>query len=200
MTREILHSCCSDAVSSIKWTVSQKQAEAANAHLWPCFPHLQSCFLLEEWQPLAWSSFCSSAGLSSASPGHLWDPCNVLCLCDGCTAHWQLLILMLCVMSLLHVWSLSPYLFHDLPTHSDLQSLQILFVAYFSCLVCSVSSLHLVFGSRGMNRLWLNASFFRWHVSIVLKPFSAFYEFSALSKRSVYRHLALPIGHLQLYL
>lgn len=50
------------------------------------------------------------------------------------------------------------------------------------------------------HRLWLNASCFRWHVSIVLKPFSAFYEFFALSKRSMHRHLALPIRHLQLYL
>lgn len=101
----------------------------------------------------------------------------------------------LCFMS-------GPYLliYFMTSTHSDLQSLQTLFVAYFSCLVCSVSSLHLVFGSQGMNRLWLNASFFRWEVSIILKPFSAFYEFFALSKHSMDRHWALPIGHLQLYL
>lgn len=35
--------------------------------------------------------------------------------------------------------SLSCYLFYDLSTHSDLQLLQILFAAYFSCSVCSVS-------------------------------------------------------------
>lgn len=64
-----------------------------------------------------------------------------------------------------------------------------------------LAALLLVFGSQGTNRLWLNASVFRWrrrlHLLIDLKLFGAFYEFFVLSECSMYRHLALPIGHLQ---
>lgn len=39
---------------------------------------------------------------------HLWGSSEASRLCDGYAARWQLLILMLCVTSLLHVWLLIP--------------------------------------------------------------------------------------------
>lgn len=196
MTLEILHSCCSYAVSSIKLTDSQKKAETALAHLY-------SCFLLEEWQPPAWSRSCSSAGLFFHFP---WSPVRFL---RRTMSLWW----MRCPLAIAHFDALrdvsashlAPYLVIYFMT-----SLPILIFSHskFSLLPTSPArfaqsvALRLVFGSQGMNRLWLNASFFRWrrrwHLLIVLKLFSAFYRFFPLSKRSTCSHLALPIGHLQL--
>lgn len=192
MTLEILHSCCTYAVSSIKLTDCYKKALCSPVLLFSAAGVTAPC--LEQVLEQHRAFFCFP-----------WSPVRFL-------RHTMSLWWMRCPLAVAHLDALrdvsasclAPYLVIYFMT-----SLPILIFSYskFSLLPTSPAqfaqsvALCLVFGSQGMNRLWLNTSFFRWrrrwHLLIVLKLFSAFYHFFALSELGTYSHLALPIGHLQ---